>query len=348
VELDRERAIGRLVWQGWTIDLARQEGDSLTADLTRRDYTVNAMALRLPLGQEALALVDPLNGLGDLQRGELRAIAEANLLADPLRLLRGLRLASELGFTISEQTWEWIVRHRASLACVAGERVLAELQRLVGSADGARGVELLQQSGLLEAWDPQPAGEHKPWAATAHLTPEQARLRGLTEEEAGAALPLARLTALLDEKALSAMHASNNLRRRCRQLRRWRQRLASLGLPQHKGLDGLPEAERLELHRQLTSDLPALLLELPIPMAEAALPRWRDAEDPLFHPKPPLDGLDLQRTLGLSPGPRLGLLLDHLTAARAFGRLPREDPSQETALKAARDWLDATGGPCHD
>ncbi|MFM9071862.1 MAG: CCA tRNA nucleotidyltransferase, partial [Cyanobium sp.] len=96
------------------------------------------------------------------------------------------------------------------------------------------------------------------------------------------------------------------------------------------------------------SDLPALLLELPIPMAEAALWRWRDAEDPLFHPKPPLDGLNLQRALGLSPGPRLGLLLDHLTAARAFGRLPREDPSQETALKAARDWLETTGGPCHD
>lgn len=345
VELDRERAIGRLVLKGWTMDLARQEGGCLTADLSRRDYTVNAMALRLPIGQEALALVDPLHGLGDLQRRELRAIAEANLLDDPLRLLRGIRLAGELGFSLTEQTWEWIVRHRACLASVAGERVLAELLRLVGSVDG----ELLQRSGLLESWAPQPAGERQPCAVTAHLTLEQARLRGLTDEEAEAALPLARLSALLDEKALSSMHASNRLRRRCRQLRRWRQRLTSRGLPlRQRGFAGLPEAEQLELHRQLAEDLPALLLDLPVAVAEVALPRWRDAGDPLFHPRPPLDGQDLQKHLGLRPGPRLGLLLDHLTAARAFGRLPREDPSQETALKAAQDWLDATGGPCHD
>lgn len=349
VELDRERAIGRLVLKGWTIDLARQEGGCLTADLSRRDYTVNAMALRLPIGQEALALVDPLQGLGDLQRRELRAIAEANLLDDPLRLLRGIRLAVELGFSLSEQTWQWIVSHRARLASVAGERVLAELLRLAGSVDGARGGELLQRSGLLESWAPQPAGERQPCTVTAHLTLEQARLRGLTDEEAEAALPLARLAALLDEKALSSMHASNRLRRRCRQLRRWRQRLMSPGLPQpERGFAGLPEAEQLELHRQLAEDLPALLLELPVAVAEVALPRWRDPGDPLFHPRPPLDGQDLQKHLGLRPGPRLGLLLDHLTAARAFGRLPREDPSHETALKAAQDWLDATGGPCHD
>ena len=52
VELDQERSIGRLVLRGWTIDLARQEGTSLMEDLARRDYTVNAIALRLPLGEE--------------------------------------------------------------------------------------------------------------------------------------------------------------------------------------------------------------------------------------------------------------------------------------------------------
>ncbi|MFO0001010.1 MAG: CCA tRNA nucleotidyltransferase, partial [bacterium] len=75
MELDQERGIGRLVLEGWTIDLARQVGDTLSADLHRRDYTVNAMALRLPLGDEALALVDPLGGLADLESGQLRAIA---------------------------------------------------------------------------------------------------------------------------------------------------------------------------------------------------------------------------------------------------------------------------------
>lgn len=341
VVLDRERSIGRLVLHGWTMDLARQQGESLAADLARRDYTVNAIALALPLHGQPLALVDPLSGLGDLRAGQLRAIAEANLLEDPLRLLRGLRLAAELAFTLTPQSWEWIVRHGASLASVAGERVLAELQRLVIGVDGARGVDLLVRSGLLAHWSSPPSG------AAAHLTAAEAQRRGLTEAEAGAALPIARLAALLDEEALRALHASNRLRQRCRQLRRWRQRLAALN-PGERGFGALPEAEQLELHRQVDADLPALVLELAPPVAAAALQRWRDPRDPLFHPRPPLDGLELQHALGLPPGPRLGQLLDHLTAERAFGRLPRGAAADVQTLGAARRWMAATADPCHD
>jgi tRNA nucleotidyltransferase (CCA-adding enzyme) len=348
VDLDRERAIGRLVLQGWTIDLARQAGDSLAADLERRDYTVNAMALRLPLGGETLALVDPLGGLADLRDGRLRAIAERNLLDDPLRLLRGLRLAAELGFRLADPTWEWIVRHRAQLASVAGERVLAELVRLVEGAHGAQGVELLLRSGLLDACSPRPAAARPLAGATTHLTAEQAQLRGLTELEWRAALPIARLATLLDESALVALRASQRLRRRCRHLRRWRQRLAAGPPAGHAELASLSEAEQLELHRQIAGDLPALLLDLDPAQARAALARWRDSDDPLFHPRPPLDGLDLQRQLGLAPGPRLGQLLEHLTAERAFGRIPQEDPSHQGCLIAARHWLDSTGAPRHD
>lgn len=343
VELDRERSIGRLVLNGWTMDLARLQGESLAADLARRDFTVNAIALMLPLAGQPPTLVDPLEGLGDLQRGQLRAIAESNLLEDPIRLLRGLRLAAELGFTLTPESWEWIVRHRATLASVAGERVLTELRRLVAGVDGAKGVDLLLRSGLLEGWTAGPGGPE----AMAHLTLEAARSRGLTEEEATAALPIARLAVLLDEEALRSLHASNKLRQRCRHLRRWRQRLAALGVLA-RGFEALPEAEQLALHRQVAGDLPALLLELAPPAASAALPRWRDPADPLFHPRAPVDGLALQRALGLPPGPRLGQLLDHLTAERAFGRLPRDNPSDPQTLQAARSWIAATGGPCHD
>ena len=352
VVLDQERSIGRLVLHGWTIDLARQQGASLVADLARRDFTVNAMALALPLGGQPLALIDPLAGLDDLRQGQLQAIAEANLLDDPIRLLRGLRLAAELEFTLTTQSWEWIVRHGARLASVAGERVLAELLRLVDCADGARGVDLLVRSGLLDSWTAQPTGprssaDHQPPLAAAQLTLAAARLRGLTEAEAKAALPIARLAALLDEQALRALHGSNKLRQRCRQLRRWRQRLVALNLGE-RGFGGLPEAEQLELHRQVDADLPALLLELAPPVAAAALQRWRDPEDPLFHPRPPVDGLELQRALGLEPGPRLGQLLDHLTAERAFGRLPRHAPADSQTLRAAQRWIAAVPDPRHD
>ena len=346
VELDRERSIGRLVLRGWTIDLARQQGESLAADLARRDFTVNAIALALPLDGQPLALVDPLDGLADLRQGLLRAIAESNLLDDPIRLLRGVRFAAELGFTLTPESWEWIVCHRARLASVAGERVLAELQRLVGCPDGARGVELLLRGSLLAAWMAGHEGSEAA-AVASHLTVGQARLRGLTEEEAAAALPIARLAALLDEDAMGSLHASNRLRQRCRQLRRWRQRLAALGLSE-RGFDGLPEGEQLELHRQVDADLPALLLELAPPVAAEALRRWRDGEDPLFHPRAPVDGRELQKVLGLPPGPRLGQLLDHLMAERAFGRLPRNAAEDPQTLRAARSWMAATGDPCHD
>jgi tRNA nucleotidyltransferase (CCA-adding enzyme) len=352
VALDPERSIGRLVLQGWTVDLARLQGESLVADLARRDFTVNAMALVLPLAGEPPVLVDPLAGLIDLRQGQLRAIAEANLLDDPLRLLRGLRLAAELGFALTPQTWAWTVHHRARLASVAGERVLTELRRLVEAPDGARGVDLLARSGLLDGWTAPPAGPPsaaEPPCATpaAHLTPAAARLRGFTDGEAGASLPIARLAALLDERALRALHASNSLRQRCRHLRRWRQRLGDR-TPGERGLDALPEAERLELHRQLAGDLPALLLELDPPVATEALQRWRDPDDPLFHPRPPLDGLELQNALGLRPGPRLGALLEHLTIERAFGRLPRQAHGDLQTLEAARRWIAAASGPCHD
>ena len=97
VVLDRERCMARLVLKGWTIDLARQIGTSLEADLMRRDYTINAIALPLAPGAE---LLDPSGGLVDLAAGQLRAISEANLLEDPLRLLRGVRLAAELNLQL--------------------------------------------------------------------------------------------------------------------------------------------------------------------------------------------------------------------------------------------------------
>ncbi len=349
VALDSERSIGRLVLQGWTVDLARLQGESLVADLARRDFTVNAMALVLPLADQPAVLVDPLAGLTDLRQGRLRAIAEANLLDDPLRLLRGLRLAAELGFALTPQTWAWTVRHRGRLASVAGERVLTELRRLVEAADGARGVELLVRSGLLDGWTASPTGPPSTAepSRAADLTPAAARLRGFTDAETRAALPIARLAALLDERALRALHASNSLRQRCRHLRRWRRRLEDLN-PGERGLGALPEAEQLTLHRQLAGDLPALLLELVPSVALEALERWRDADDPLFHPRPPLDGLELQNALGLRPGPRLGALLEHLTRERAFGRLPRQAHGDPRTLQAARRWIAAAADPCHD
>ena len=390
VVLDAERSIARLVLQGWTIDLARRMGANLQQDLLRRDYTANAIALQLTAtgdGPEHLeaalldssggfmdssgGLMDPSGGLEDLAAGRLRAISEANLLDDPLRLLRGVRLAWELGFRLEATSLGWICQHRARLGRVAGERVLAELERLAVTPQGGGGLAQVVDTGLLASWCDElspagaPASCEKPakqGAAARQETParsgEQANLhqhlaklrleaaaeRGLSEAETAWALPLARLACLLDGASLARLKSSRRLQLNCQRLRHWWQRLGALG----GDPDALPEEERLSLQRQLEGELPALALLLEAVWAPTALARWRDPADPLFHPRAPLDGASLQARLALKPGPRLGQLLEHLTRERAFGRLPAEPGENEAeTLVEARHWLAKEAVPRH-
>jgi tRNA nucleotidyltransferase (CCA-adding enzyme) len=345
VVLDAERSIARLVLGGWSLDLARQEGSSLEADLRRRDYTINAIALPLPAaGAAAAALVDPTGGLNHLGSRQLVAVSEANLLADPLRLLRGIRLACCLNFELAPTSRRWIESHASQLALVAGERVLAELEKLASAACGETGLALALEWGLLGSWgaDATPTGATAMGAAALiALGMDQAQERGLEAEEISWALPLARLTALLPPEAMAGLRSSRRLQQRCRALRHWRQELGLAG-----GWDGLPEARRLALCSDLEADLPALLLLLP-QSAAGLLERWRQPSDPLFHPAPPLDGLSLQQELAIPPGRLLGRLLAHLTLERAFGRLVAGPEAHAEAraevLAAAQSWLQQHG-----
>ncbi|MCX5948054.1 MAG: CCA tRNA nucleotidyltransferase [Cyanobacteria bacterium] len=358
VVLDAERSMARLVLRGWTVDLARRIGTSLEDDLQRRDYTINAIALPLAAGSEPL---DPTGGLADLAAGQLRAIREANLLEDPLRLLRGVRLAAELNFRLEPLTHSWIGRHHQRLAEVAGERVLAELERLAAAETGEAGLILAIRLGLLPVWGG--AGEATcPWLAS--LTPGHALTRGLAAEESSWALPLARLATCLDGDAVRRLRGSRRLQQRCERLGHWRLRLQtcsqasggspsqSAGLPAFHppgerspgslprgALEYLAEAERLALQRQLEPDWPALVLLLDPADSGPLLRRWRDPADVLLHPRSPLDGGQLQAWLSLPAGPRLGRLIEHLSQERAFGRLPAALPtSPADALVGGRRW----------
>jgi len=243
--------------------------------------------------------VDPHGGLHHLTQRRLVAIAESNLLEDPLRLLRGIRLANELGFQLDPTSEAWIQRHRQQLQTVAGERVLAELEKLAHSPAGEQGLLQCLHWGLLSPWQ---GGE--PCRSLSQLNRTQAEAIGLSENDADLAVPLARLAAVLEAPGLKALRSSRKLQQRVERLRRWRSRLA-LQQPA-EAAEALPEAERLQLHLELEHDLPALLLSWPCEAAQAWLRRWSDGGDPLFHPKPAIDGLTLQRQLGLKASPQLG------------------------------------------
>jgi hypothetical protein len=125
---------------GRTIDFTPLHGGTIEGDLASRDFTVNAIAR--PLGSREH--LDPLGGLADLEARTLRAVGDGVFRADPLRLLRAVRLEDELGFRLDPAT-EALVRRDAALAAEpAGERILGELVRL-----SAAGFRRLDDLGLL-------------------------------------------------------------------------------------------------------------------------------------------------------------------------------------------------------
>jgi len=123
-------------------------GDALEEDLVRRDFTVNALALRLP----EIVLVDPSNGIDDLLAQVLRTpiSPEVSFGDDPLRMLRAARFASQLGFTVSDDTVTAMREMADRIEIVSAERVRDELAKLLTSGNPRAGLELLVETGLAD------------------------------------------------------------------------------------------------------------------------------------------------------------------------------------------------------
>jgi len=115
--------------------------DSIEADLASRDFTFNAIAVRVGSGDPC----DPYDGRADLAAGCIRAVSDSVFLNDPLRLLRAVRLEDELGFRMDARTEELVRTSTELVTRPAGERTLSELRRL-----SPAGYRRLDEVGLLE------------------------------------------------------------------------------------------------------------------------------------------------------------------------------------------------------
>lgn len=149
--LDAERGVGRALvtadGRRMILDVARFRGGHLLADLTDRDFTVNAMAVDLQgdLG----ALIDPLRGEDDLAEKILRLCAPDALRHDPLRTLRALRFSIQPGLRIGGETLQAIRENAPLLAGVSPERQRDELYKLLELRKVGTALRLLESSGLL-------------------------------------------------------------------------------------------------------------------------------------------------------------------------------------------------------
>jgi tRNA nucleotidyltransferase/poly(A) polymerase len=126
-------------------EIAADPSLSVEDDMRRRDFTVNAMARRLA----DATIVDPLNGKADLDRRVLRAVSEMSFAEDPLRIVRGLRFVSQLGFTLDERTREHMTDEAAAVKLVSGERIGDELSKLLLASDPGGALRVARDTGVL-------------------------------------------------------------------------------------------------------------------------------------------------------------------------------------------------------
>lgn len=164
IVLGREEGAARVVRGEWIIDISsfREGACTIADDLTRRDLTVNALAVRIdplltggPAAELTIPILDPTGGLTDLADKRIRAAAADSFVADPLRLLRVFRFAATLDFTIDSQTLDMVGRQRRLLSAAAPERVAHELNLIMATVDSHAAWAALAATGLLEEIFPE-------------------------------------------------------------------------------------------------------------------------------------------------------------------------------------------------
>ena len=163
VPLDGDRGIHRVEGiraggAAWRVDVSTLHGGGIEADLRRRDFTVDAIAVPLAETEGPAAawpLIDPTGGAADLAAGIVRCTSPQVFADDPLRLLRAVRIAVQRGFTIDDATRQAIAERAELLAGVSAERVREELLSTLAAPAAMTGLELLDELGLLDSALPE-------------------------------------------------------------------------------------------------------------------------------------------------------------------------------------------------
>jgi len=378
VPLDEERGVARVVLQvegeRYLVDLSQMRGH-LEADLARRDFTINALAMNL-FDPEA-HLIDPYGGQRDLKERVVRAVSKEAFQDDPLRLLRGVRLAGELGFRVESGTEGWMRGHAPLIITVSPERVRDELCKILALEGSAASLRYLQRTGILIAALPEPQEIEHPLDTLESLESIFPILREgpffphllsqLGQPTAGdrSRLILLKLTTLLHHLGGADKHPPSealNTSFLGRVLRRLRFATLEVRLGQRTAV-GNPIAWRLTFETPLDlyrffretkgAGVEALLLSLADRLAtlegDMSSPEWLGhltttrlilshyfgEERERIFPPTLLRGNDLQRRFHLEPGPLIGHLLEAVREAQVEGKVR----SREEALKLVEEVL---------
>ena len=336
--------------------------DSIEADLARRDFTVNALAWGGAAGEEP-ALVDRHGGLDDLAARRLRAVGDPRrrFEEDALRIVRAIRLAATLGFTIEPATLAAIRETAPLVAHLSGERIAAELSRILLADRPSAGLALLADTGALSAFAPELAAQRG--VEQNKIPGEDLWTHTLRTVDATPARLALRLAALLHDVGKPATAADGHFYRHeivgADTARAILDRLrvprstadATVHLVRQHMFRYEPNWSDAAVRRFLAKVTPPAIDDLfalreadnigsGVPSDGDGLPRLRErirtemANGPLLDRSAlAIDGRDLITEVGLPPGPAIGRIL-----ATLFERVV-EDPSlneRETLLLRAR------------
>ena len=155
VPLDEEEGVARMVWGAYCIDFAglREGSSSIEEDLVRRDFTINALAVAVDPGRGTLkkpfTVIDPSDGIRDIQQGIVRVTSATVFDKDPLRLLRAYRFKATLGFVLERKTEELAAAKAGLIRSPAAERISAELHKIMAAPACHEVIAGMARSGLL-------------------------------------------------------------------------------------------------------------------------------------------------------------------------------------------------------
>ncbi|MCE2743442.1 MAG: CCA tRNA nucleotidyltransferase [Fluviicola sp.] len=132
------------------------ENGTLADDQNRRDFTINALALSLHQDNFG-EIIDPFNGLDDLEKGIIRTPLDPDITYsdDPLRMMRAVRFATQLGFKIETESLNALQRNAERLNIISGERIIDELNKIILAEEPSRGFKLLNSTKLLHQFFPE-------------------------------------------------------------------------------------------------------------------------------------------------------------------------------------------------
>ena len=344
----------------------------ISADLSRRDFTINAMAIELP----DASLIDPFGGLEDIKTRLIRTPSspKASFTDDPLRMLRAFRFASQLEFRLDESVLTTVTELKGLIETVSAERIRDELIRLLVGAAPAKALELADATGLTDLFLPElgslklqqdPVHRHKDvfhhtlaviertepdhilrLAALFHDVgkPKTRRIgpEGVSfhhHEVVGAEMAAKRLRALRFDNA--TIHAVTEIIRLHHRFHTYRlgwtdsavRRYVRDAGPLLEKLDKLVRADCTTRNAAKARELAARMDQLEERIGELA------EREELDRMRPELDGRQIMAYLGAEPGPVVGSAREHMLEVR----LDEGEIGEDAAYERLDEWARAQG-----